>query len=127
MAQENARRNQYPNPRAAETVLKSTYMDDPIDSVESDEEIVEVYRPLKALWGIACMPETFQPFAQTAVDFAGPLYTVKGRRKPRQKRWLCLFTCLETRAVHLEMPWGLDTDTFLNAFTRFTSRRAVPK
>ena len=71
--------------------------------------------------------QLFQPFAQTAVDFAGPLYTVKGRRKPRQKRWLCLFTCLETRAVHLEMPWGLDTDTFLNAFTRFTSRRAVPK
>ena len=70
---------------------------------------------------------TFRPFAQTAVDFAGPLYTVQGRRKPRQKRWLCLFTCLETRAVHLEMAWGLDTDTFLNAFTRFTSRRGVPK
>ena len=70
---------------------------------------------------------TFKPFAQTAVDFAGPLYTVQGRIKPRQKRWLCLFTCLETRAVHLEMAWGLDTDTFLNAFTRFTSRRGVPK
>ena len=67
-----------------------------------------------------------QPFAQTAVDFAGLLYTVQGR-KPRQKRWLCLFTCLETRAVHLEMAWGLDTDTFLNAFARFTSRRGVPK
>ena len=24
------------------------------------------------------------------------------------------------------MAWGLDTDTFLNAFTRFTSRRRVP-
>ena len=61
------------------------------------------------------------------VDFAGRLYTVQGHRKPRQKRWLCLFTCLETRAVHLEMAWGLDTDTFLNAFSRFTSRRGVPK
>ena len=58
---------------------------------------------------------------------AGPLYTVQGRGKPRQKRWLCLFTCLETPAGHLEMAWGLDTDTFLNAFARFTSRRGVPK
>ena len=68
---------------------------------------------------MAPLPKTrlrfsFRPFAQTAVDFAGPLYTVQGRRKPRQKRWLCLFTCLETRAVHLEMAWGLDTDTFLS-------------
>ena len=29
--------------------------------------------------------------------------------------------------MHLEMAWGLDTDTFLNAFARFTSRRGVPK
>ena len=81
---------------------------------------------------MAPLPKTrlrfsFRPFAQTAVDFAGPLYTVQGRRKPRQKRWLCLFTCLETRAVHLEMACGLDTDTFLNAFARFTNRRGVPK
>ena len=81
---------------------------------------------------MAPLPKTrlrfsFRPFAQTTVDFAGPLYTVQGRGKPRQKRWLCLFTCLETRAVHLEMAWVLDTDTFLNAFARFTSRRGVPK
>ena len=69
---------------------------------------------------------SFRPFTQTAVDFAGPLYTVQGRGKPRQKRWLCRFTCLETRAVHLEMAWGLDTDTFLNVFARLTSRRGVP-
>jgi len=29
--------------------------------------------------------------------------------------------------MHLEVAWGLDTDTFLNAFTRFTSRCGVPK
>ena len=38
-----------------------------------------------------------------------------------------MFTCLATRAVHLEVAWGLDTDRFLNALTRFTSRRGVPK
>ena len=95
-------------------------------------ECKRLRRSMPACQIMARLPKTrirfsFRPFAQTAVDFAGPLYTVQGRRKPRQKRWLCLFTCLETRAVHLEMAWGLDTDTFLNAFVRFTSRRGVPK
>ncbi len=53
---------------------------------------------------MAPLPKTklrfsFRPLEQTAVDFAGPLYTVQGRGKPRHKWWLCLFTCLETRAV----------------------------
>ncbi|PFX16015.1 hypothetical protein AWC38_SpisGene19739 [Stylophora pistillata] len=73
------------------------------------------------------LPVDLRPFAQTAVDFAGPFYAVQRREKPRQKRWLCLFTCLETRAVHLEMAWELDTNTFLSAFARFNSRRGVPK
>lgn len=55
VAQENARRNQDRYPLAIETVLKSTYMDDSIDSVENDEEGVELYRRLKASWGAANM------------------------------------------------------------------------
>ena len=42
-------------PIVTETVLKSTYMDDSIDSVENDDEGVELYRKLKALWGVAGM------------------------------------------------------------------------
>ena len=55
VALENARRNRDRYPLAAETVLKSTDMDDAIDSVENDEEGVELYRQLKALWGAANM------------------------------------------------------------------------
>ena len=70
---------------------------------------------------------TFRAFDQTAVDYAGPFTTIQGRGRQRLKRWLCVFTCLSTRPVHLEVAWGLDTDSFLNAFTRFSTRRGVPK
>ena len=70
---------------------------------------------------------TFRPFDQTAVDYAGPFSTVQGRSVHHQKRWLCLFICLLTLAVHLEIVFGLDTDSFLNAFTGKTSQRVVPK
>ena len=66
-------------------------------------------------------------FARTAVDFAGPFVTIQGRGKKRAKRYLCLFTCLTSRAVHLEMAYGLDIDSFLNAFNRMANRRGLPE
>ncbi|XP_028413247.1 uncharacterized protein LOC114536094 [Dendronephthya gigantea] len=69
---------------------------------------------------------TYRAFDQAAVDYAGPIQTIQGRGKKRLKRWLCVFTCTATRAIHLEVAFGLDTDSFLNAFERFTSRRGIP-
>ena len=66
-------------------------------------------------------------YARTAVDFAGPFITVQGRGRQRTKRHLCLFTCLLSRAVHLEMAYGLDTDSFLNAFYHMVNRRGLPE
>ena len=65
-------------------------------------------------------------FDRVGTDYGGPFYTKQGRRKPRAKRYMCLFTCLTTRAVHLEMTYSLDTEAFLNAFTRMVSRRGTP-
>jgi hypothetical protein len=65
-------------------------------------------------------------FAHTSVDFGGPFITVQGRGKRREKRYLCLFTCLASRAVHLEIAFGLDTSSFLNAFFRMVNRRGLP-
>ena len=68
----------------------------------------------------------YRAFLRCAVDFAGPFETKQGRCKSRTKRYLCLFLCQQTRAVHLEVAFGLDTDSFLRAFMRFVARRGVP-
>jgi len=69
---------------------------------------------------------SMKAFDKSAVDYAGPFSTKAGRGKTRFKRYLCLFSCMATRAVHLEMAYALDTGSFMNAFWRFTHRRGVP-
>ena len=41
--------------------------------------------------------------------------------------YICLFTCTNTRAVHLEVVTDLTVPTFLAAFQRFASRKSLPK
>ena len=65
-------------------------------------------------------------FAHCGVDFAGP-FVIKLTRKVTAKRYLCLFTCASTRAVHLEIAYSLDTASFLNAFARMVARRGKPE
>ena len=65
------------------------------------------------------------PFTNTGVDFFGPLF-VKFRRGTA-KRYGCLFTCLTTRAVHIELTTSLESDSFIMAFHRFAARRGKPQ
>ena len=64
------------------------------------------------------------PFNNVGVDYFGP-FMVK-RARSEVKRYGCLFTCLATRAIHLEVSQSLDTDSFINALQRFIARRGEP-
>ena len=64
------------------------------------------------------------PFTVTGVDFSGALY-VHGMTG-EEKVYVCLFTCGNTRAVHLEIVNDLSENSFLQAFRRFASRKSLP-
>ena len=72
-----------------------------------------------------------KPFSCTGVDCFGP-YTVKLSKKTRAnaataKRYGIIFTCLTTRAVHLDLLTDMSTDCFIMCLRRFKARRGHTK
>ena len=65
------------------------------------------------------------PFTNSGVDYLGPMNVVVGRR--RETRYGVLFTCLNVRAVHLEIANSLSTDSMMMALRRMIARRGKPK
>ena len=61
------------------------------------------------------------PFTYTGMDVFGPFYIKEGRKE--LKRWGLIFTCLSSRAIHLETLNSMTTDLFVNALRRLISRR----
>ena len=61
------------------------------------------------------------PFVHTGMDVFGP-FVVKDRRTIL-KRYGLLFTCLYSRACHIEMLSNLTTGSFINALRRFMAVR----
>lgn len=70
-----------------------------------------------------------RPFFNTACDFLGPINIIMQRKRGARsvKAYVCLFICLAVKAVHLEVVSDLSTESFLNAFKRFISRRGPIK
>ena len=69
--------------------------------------------------------DTPYPFANSGVDAFGPFFIFNGKRT--EKNYSLIFTCLVTRACHLEPCPALTVDSFINAFRRFIARRGQPQ
>ncbi|KAM9715791.1 uncharacterized protein ACNS7B_021991 isoform 1-T2 [Menidia menidia] len=68
------------------------------------------------------------PFEFTAVDLFGP-YLVKDDIKKRvsMKVWGVVFSCMASRAIHVDLVNSMSTESFLMAYQRFTAIRGHPR
>lgn len=70
------------------------------------------------------------PFSYVGVDVFGPWEVVARRTRggvAHAKRWAALFTCLTTRAVHIEVLEEMSSSSFINALRRFIAVRGNVK
>ena len=67
--------------------------------------------------------EDVPPFTYSAVDHFGPWYIKEGRKEV--KRYGALFTCMASRAIHIEIAHSMETDSFIQALRRFICRRGT--
>ena len=66
------------------------------------------------------------PFSYIGIDYLGPLFIKDAVDGSWAKNWVCLFTCLTIRAVHLEVVESMSAGNFLLCVRRFVSRRGTP-
>ena len=64
-------------------------------------------------------------FQFCGIDYFGPFDVQVGRSI--HKRYVVIFACCVTRAVHFEIAHSLDTSSFLSALTRFIAGRGRPE
>nr|XP_043906906.1 uncharacterized protein LOC122785246 [Solea senegalensis] len=67
--------------------------------------------------------EVSAPFTFCGMDCFGPFVIKRGRKEC--KRYGLIFTCLSSRAVHIEMLEDMSTDAFVNALRCFISLRGA--
>ncbi|GFX80513.1 integrase catalytic domain-containing protein [Trichonephila clavipes] len=67
-------------------------------------------------------------FQRNGIDFAGTflIRISKGRGSRNTKCYICVFVCLATKAVHLEVVSDLTSKAFIACLKRFVDRRCKP-
>ena len=71
---------------------------------------------------MADLPKLYtEPFTYCGVNFFCPWHVQQGRAV--MKKYGAFFTCLASRAVHIEVADSLETDSFINVLRCFICRR----
>ena len=70
-----------------------------------------------------CRTSPEGPFVHTGVDMFGP-FLIREKRS-QVKRYVTMFTCLASRAIHLETTKDMSADSFIQALRRFLARRGT--
>ncbi|XP_061166266.1 uncharacterized protein LOC133175165 [Saccostrea echinata] len=74
--------------------------------------------------------ENSPPFTNVGVDVFGPWNIMTRRTRggsAQSKRWAVMFSCLTTRAVHIELIEDMSSSALINAVRRFTAIRGEVK
>ena len=79
--------------------------------------------PMMAELPVARLGYRQPPFTICGVDYFGPFYV--SIRRSSEKRWCFLFTCMITRAVHIEIVAFMDTSSCVMGIERFIARRGT--
>ena len=68
----------------------------------------------------SCRLNESAPFTHCGIDMFGPI--VVKQRRSEVKHYGAMFTCLASRAIHIEVAFNLDTDSFILALRRLVAR-----
>ena len=86
--------------------------------------IIQKARPIRQLMAdlpTARLAGHTKAFYNTGCDYFGYMLFREGRSE--RKAWGLLFTCMTTRAIHVELVTSLEVSSFIMAFTRFIDIR----
>ncbi|XP_065075164.1 uncharacterized protein LOC135698945 [Ochlerotatus camptorhynchus] len=100
-----------------------------VRQVAKECTLCKVKKPIPAIPRMAPLPKArlqayVRPFSYVGIDYFGPIGVRVNRSTA--KRWVALFTCLTTRAVHLEVIHTLSTESCNMAIRCFIGRRGAP-
>ena len=96
--------------------------------------VSEIWRKIVRKLPAAPLPDfraqCCDPFTFCGTDYLGPIFaypTPSSKADALQKVHVVLFTCANTRAIHLDIVPDISCEAFINCLRRFFSRRGIPK